>query len=169
MRVPWFEAGPALAAAGFSLRPDPDNPEARLGNIWTRPMIDSARYAFLPRLDAVTKPTVFADLHHLARHIERKRLAESGDRGLQLEDVEDLQFAGEPGLHRGVQIWLLDMANDREASLGYAWLRGDGREVLERVLLVARRDLAGQSAITCWARLSTTAQPAGITGGPPDG
>lgn len=139
MRRPWFEAGAALAAAGFSLKPDPNAPV--LGSIWTQPMIDLAAYAFLTRIDATTKPTVFPDLHHLARHIERRRLDAGLDRAIQLEEVEDLKFAGQPGLHTGVQVWLLDMAHEREASLGYAWLRGEGRERLEPVLRTARRDL----------------------------
>lgn len=139
MRPPWFEARAALAAGGFSLNPDPDAPV--VGSIWTQPMIDLAAYAFLTRIDATTKPTVFPDLHHLARHIERRRLDAGGDRSIQLEEVEDLQFAGQPGLHTGVQVWLLDMAHERETSLGYAWLKGEGRERLEPVLRTARRDL----------------------------
>jgi hypothetical protein len=145
MRRPWFEAGPALAAAGLSLTPDPDAPVT--GSIWTQPMIDLAAYAFLTRIDATTKPTAFPDLHHLARHIERRRLDAGADRSIQLEEVEDLQFAGQPGLHTGVQVWLLDMAHEREASLGYAWLKGDGRERLEPVLRTARRDLAGHQRL----------------------
>lgn len=78
MRPQWFEAGPALAAAGLSRLPDPAEPV--LGSIWTQPMIDDARYAFLTRIDATTKPTLFPDLHALARHIERRRTEETGDR-----------------------------------------------------------------------------------------
>lgn len=148
MPRPWFEAGPALAAAGFSLTPDPTQPVT--GCIWTCPMINHAPYAFLTRIDATTKPTIFPDIHGLARHIERRRLAEqsdgSGDRAIQLEEVEDLQFAGQPGLHRGVQVWLLDLAQDRDRSLGYAWLNGDGRERLEPALRTARRDLGQRAA-----------------------
>ena len=144
MRPPWFEARPALAAAGHSVFIDPAEPV--LGSIWTQPMINLASFAFLTRIDATTKPTVFPDLHHLARHIERRRLEEPGDRGLQLEEVDDLQFAGHPGLPTGVQVWLLDLANERERSLGYAWLRGEGRERLEPVLRTARRDLGGPQA-----------------------
>jgi hypothetical protein len=55
MRAPWFEAGPALAAAGFSLNPDPAAPV--VGSIWTQPMIDLASYALLTRIDATTRPT----------------------------------------------------------------------------------------------------------------
>lgn len=145
MRRPWFEARAALAAAGFPLTPDPDAPVT--GSIWTQPMINLASFAFLTRIDATTKPTVFPDLHHLARHIERKRLDAGADRAIQLEEVEDLQFAGQPGLHTGVQVWLLDMAHERERSLGYAWLRGEGRDRLEPFLRTARRDLAGHGSM----------------------
>lgn len=144
MRRPWFESGPALAAAGHAPTPPPLDGAATpaLGRIWTLPMIHDADFAFLTRIDATTKPTVCVDLHALARHIERRRLELAGDRAIQLEEVEDLQFANRPGLHRGVQIWLLDMAHEREASLGYAWLKGDGRDRLEPALRTARRDLA---------------------------
>ena len=118
MRRPWFEAGAALAAAGVSPNPDPNAPV--LGSIWTQPMISLETFAFLTRIDATTKPTVFPDLHHLARHIERRRLDAGADRAIQLEEVEDLQFAGHPGLHTGVQVWLLDMAHERERSRDYA-------------------------------------------------
>lgn len=144
MRPPWFEAAPALAAAGLPLSPDTAR-HAAVPTLWSHPMIDTARYAFLPRLDAVTKPFVFNDLSALARHIERAR-TQGGDPGLQLEEVEDLQFAGDPGLHRGVQVWLLDLANERERALGYAWLRGDGRDVLEPALRAARRHAARAAA-----------------------
>lgn len=143
MRPPWFEAGPALAAAGHTLchpRESGDHAPV-LGCIWKQPMINHAPFAFLTRIDATTKPTVFVDLHALARHIERRRLDATGDRAIQLEQVDDLQFAGEPGLHRGVQVWLLDLAHERDRSLGYAWLQGDGRDRLEPVLRTARRDL----------------------------
>jgi hypothetical protein len=144
MRPPWFEARVAIAAAGHAFTPDPDAPVT--GSIWTQPMINLASFAFLTRIDATTKPTVFPDLHHLARHIERKRLDAGADRAIQLEEVEDLQFAGQPGLHTGVQVWLLDMAHERELSLGYAWLKGDGRERLEPALRTARRDLGDRQA-----------------------
>ncbi|PZO07623.1 MAG: hypothetical protein DCF29_03740 [Alphaproteobacteria bacterium] len=130
MRRPWFEAGPALAAAGFSL-----TTAATRGSAWKHPMVDTALYAFLPRLDAVTKPFVFADIQGLARHIDRNSLGQA----LQLEEVEDLQFAGVEGLHRGVQVWRLDISNDREASQGYAWLKGRGRDVLDPAMREARR------------------------------
>lgn len=139
MRPPWFEAGPALAAAGHTPFP---LTAGRTGNIWTRPMVDTATYAFLPRIDAVTKPIVCADLMALARHIERKR----DGHGLQLEDVEDLEFAGQPGLHRGVKVTRLDLANEPEVCLGFAWLRGSGREVLEPALRAVLREAGQRSA-----------------------
>jgi hypothetical protein len=149
MRRPWFEAGPALAAAGHAPPPPPIGGAATPapGCIWTLPMIHDADFAFLTRINATTKPTVCADLHGLARHIERRRLALGGDRAIQLEEVEDLQFANRPGLHRGVQVWLLDMAHERETSLGYAWLKGEGRDRLEPALRTARRDLAASPSL----------------------
>ena len=151
MRRPWFEAGPALAAAGHAPPPPVGTaPMPALGCIWTLPMIHDADFAFLTRINATTKPTVCASLLGLARHIERRRLALGGDRALQLEEVEDLQFANRPGLHRGVQVWLLDMANERETSLGYAWLKGEGRDRLEPALRTARRELAADLFTGLW-------------------
>lgn len=146
MRRPWFESGPALAFTNHAPPPPVGAaPMPALGCIWTLPMIHDADFAFLTRIDPTTKPTVCADLHGLARHIERRRLALPGDRAIQLEEVEDLQFANRRGLHRGVQVWLLDMAHERETSLGYAWLKGEGRDRLEPALRTARRDLAGHN------------------------
>lgn len=130
MPRPWFECIPALAAAGHSL-----TLAATRGSAWTHPMVDTAQFAFLARLDPVTKPVVFSDIQSLARHIDRR----SENCALQLEEVEDLQFAGVDRLHRGVQVWRLDMCNDRDVSLGYAWLKGRGREMLDPALRDARR------------------------------
>lgn len=106
-------------------------------------MADLSRFAFLRRIDPVTKPIVFpGGLAELARFIERERKGAA----IQLEQVEDLEVRGSPDLHTGVQIWILDMDNARDRSLGYAWLDGAGREVLEPALLNARRSYgnAGQ-------------------------
>lgn len=128
MRRPWFEAGPALAAAGFSLNLDqPLHPVAR-----SLIMADKPNYAFLPRIDGVTRPIVQPDLLSLGRHIERRRNGQN----LQLIDVEDIEYDGE--IHAGVKVMLLDMANEPETCLGFAWLRGDGRTVLDPALRVAR-------------------------------
>jgi hypothetical protein len=119
MRRPWFESGPALAFTNHAPPPPAGTatPPA-LGCIWTLPMIDTcchpgegrgADFAFLTRIDATTKPTVWADLHGLARHIERRRLALPGDRAIQLEEVEDLQFAN----RRGLGIYPLRTCNEK--------------------------------------------------------
>lgn len=128
MRAPWVEAGPLLSAAGFdSTPPKPLHPVAR-----SLTMADKPNYAFLPRIDGVTRPIVQPDLLTLARHIERRRNRQN----LQLIDVEDIEYEGE--VHAGVKVMLLDMANEPEACLGFAWLRGDGRTVLDPALRVAR-------------------------------
>lgn len=79
-----------------------------------------------------TRPIVQPDLLALARHIERRR----NDQNLQLIDVEDIEYEGE--IYVGVKVILLDMANEPEACLGFAWLRGHGRTVLDPALRVAR-------------------------------
>lgn len=72
----------------------------------------------------------------LARHIERQR----NRQGLQLIDVEDIEYDGQ--IYGGVKVMLLDMANDPEACLGVAYLRGSGQEVLRPALRTARQQAA---------------------------
>lgn len=138
MRPPWVEAGPMLAAAGFDLAPiKPLHPLAR-----SLRMADSADFAFLPRLDAVTRPFVFPNCAALARHIERKR----DDRPMQLVDVEDIEIEGRSGLYTGVQVWTLLPDGSRDECLGWAWLNGQGRERLEPALRAVRRDVGQAEA-----------------------
>ena len=125
---PWIEAIPALSAHGFDSAPSkPVHPIAR-----SLIMADKPKYAFLTRIDGVTRPIVQPDLMALARHIERRRTGQN----LQLIDVEDVEYDGQ--IHAGVTVMLLDMVNEPEACLGFAWLRGDGRTVLDPALRVAR-------------------------------
>ncbi len=95
-----------------------------------RPPLPSARYVLLPKLDNVTKPKAFPTLAALAACIERER----GQQALHLVEVEDLEFRDVSGLHRGVQVWTLDLANEKDRLIGYAWLNGRGREALEPAL-----------------------------------
>jgi hypothetical protein len=128
MRRPWIEATALLAAAGFAATfVKPIHPVAR-----SLIMADTPNYAFLPRIDAVTRPVLCPDLMALARHIERQR----DGQGLQLIDVEDIEHDGQ--LYSGVKVMRLDMANEPEACLGFAYLRGSGRTVLEPALRAAR-------------------------------
>lgn len=137
MPRPFIEAAALLAAQGFCALPPARGSvfSSRSIVLPITPSGSAARFAFLPRIDAVTKPFVFDDLPALARHIERQRQGQT----MQLEDVEHLEFAGSPDLHHGVQVWALDMAGDRDRSLGYAWLDGRGRETLEGALRAARK------------------------------
>ena len=135
MRPPWSEAAVLLASAGFS-----SAPPKRI-HLITRSLImaDKPNYAFLPRIDAVTRPVVFPDLLSLARHIERGRTGQN----LQLIEVDDIEHEGQ--LHQGVKVMLLDMCNDPDRCLGFAWLRGEGRTVLDPALRVARLQMQGDA------------------------
>ena len=149
MRPPWIEATALVAAAGFALATDTTPPSP-----WSRLMSRNIDYAFLPRIDAVAKPTVVSSLARLAQLIEGKRFGQ----GIMLEEIEDLHARrrmatgdGPPapeGLRdRGVQVWALMLDGSRDRSLGFAWLRGGGREDLQRALTYAGlrarcRDLA---------------------------
>jgi len=135
---PWIEASAMLAAADVAdVVIKPIHPLDR-----SLRMADSADFAFLPRLDAVTHPFVFADVASMARHIERKRAG----RPLQLEDVEDIEIEGRPGLYVGVQVWSLLPDGSRDECLGWAWLNGKGRDRLEPALRAVRRDVAHAEA-----------------------
>lgn len=135
---PHFEARPYLAAHG--LVPGPPAPLVHpfIQALTRSPaMADIADYALIERLDAVTKPTVFGTVARLAVHIEGLRKG----RPLELADVEDIEIPGLPGLYVGVQIWTLDMSNGRDVCLGWAWLKGQGRDRLEPALRAVRRDI----------------------------
>jgi hypothetical protein len=137
MRPPWSEAAALMGAAGFSPPPAHYRP-----SIWSRYAMQPAPFALLPRIDAVTRPIVFADLNALAAHIERGR----GQQGLELVEVEDLHFlwraegggrgvdAPPPGSDRGVQVWTRLIDGGRDRCLGWAWLNGGGLETLQAAL-----------------------------------
>lgn len=136
MRPPWSEAIPLLASAGFAGGPPP-KPETP----WSRLMKDQIDYAFLTRVDAVARPVAFPSIEKLAAHIERRRQ----DRTIILEEIEDIHErrrmaqgdspSAPRGLRdRGVQIFTLLPDGSRDRSLGFAWLRGGGRERLQDAL-----------------------------------
>lgn len=101
-----------------------------------------APFALLPRMDAVTRPIVFADLPAMASHIERGRCGQ----GLELVEIADLhhQWRAEGGgegvdapegvTDRGVQIWTTDLSGGRDRCIGWAWLNGGGMERLRDAL-----------------------------------
>lgn len=138
MRPPWFEAAPALAAAGFEIVPiQPVHPFTR-----SLRMIGLVPFAFAEKLSTDCKPRAFSSATTLANHIEDLRLG----RAIELVDVEDIEIAGQPGLYLGVQIFTLDAGNGRDECLGYAWLGGKGRDRLEPALRAVRRDV-GRKAV----------------------
>ncbi|RZJ19095.1 MAG: hypothetical protein EON91_02560 [Brevundimonas sp.] len=122
MRGPHIDAAALLAAHGHSAAPITFRKGLR--------MADTVRFALLPRLDATVKPVVFPDIHALARKIQRER----GLQALDMTEIEDLELAGRPDAHRGVQIYTLDDGNNRDRFLGYAWLDGGGLETLKSAL-----------------------------------
>lgn len=104
-------------------------------------MAQSVDFAFLTRVDAVAKPTVVSSLDRLAEIIEGRRHGQT----IHLEEIEDLHErrrmavgdspAAPDGLRdRGVQIWTLLLDGSRDRSLGFAWLKGGGREELQQAL-----------------------------------
>lgn len=128
MRPPFIEARTLLAAHGHRLAPiDP-----RPFTIRSIPM--TARFALLPRVDAVTLPVVFDDLDALARSIERRRQGQP----IELVDVEEFDRPGDAHTRRVVQVWTLDLGNARDRMIGFAWLEDRGEEALKPALRRAR-------------------------------
>ncbi|VDC51410.1 hypothetical protein [Brevundimonas mediterranea] len=130
MNRPWFEAAPALAAAGV--------PDDRIPVTPMKANLMSADYALLPRIDTVTKPRVFPSLDALAASIERQRQGQS----LFLEEVQDLQPLGAADQVRAVKVWTTDCDGRQDRMIGFAYLKGAGRELLEWALRLARRPAA---------------------------
>ena len=136
MRPPWIEAAALLGAHGHAAPVDltPLTP-------WRRLMNQRIDYAFLARIDAVARPTVVGSLDRLAQLIESRRHGQA----IVLEEVDDLHArrsmatgdsppAPEGLRDRGVQIWTQLIDGTRDRSLGFAWLKGGGREELQQAL-----------------------------------
>lgn len=132
MRPQWSEASVLLASAGFAAGPlpKPDTP-------WKRLMKQQIDFAFLARVDSVAIPVAFPSLDKLAAYVERQRR----DRTIVLEEIEDIHErrrmvigdsprAPEGVRDRGVQIFTLLPDGSRDRSLGFAWLKGGGREAM---------------------------------------
>jgi len=126
MPRPHVEAVALLAAAGFRIPADP-TPTRRC---WRKPMAADIRFALIPSDSPHAKPRAFPDIDGLARCVQRER----GLDGLDLVEIEDLEFQGSPARCRGVQIWTTDAGNDRDRMLGYAWLDGRGMDALMAAL-----------------------------------
>ncbi|WP_374578323.1 hypothetical protein [Phenylobacterium sp.] len=95
---------------------------------------DRIDYALLRRPDrALDKPVAFASLAELARAIHRARAG----RAIQLLNVA-LQLRGEPTPRRGVSVWTLADDGARCAYIGWAWLNGGDRHVLQGALFAAQ-------------------------------
>lgn len=135
---PFIDGAVLLTAHGFPAPAPRNQSGARRALQRRKPDMPRFPYVLLPRLDATTKPYGFTALADLANHIERQR----GDQSLQIEDVETLEFRDVPGLHDGVEIWTLDLDGSRDRLIGYAWLSGKGRDVLQPALYAARRGRA---------------------------
>ena len=135
---PWIEATALLAAAGFSTAPIKLSPDLETD-------MRHPRYALLPKLNATSELVSFDTLDALADHIEGMRFGQ----GLQLKTIDNLrQQAFENGgrhLHlsrgrdRGLQVFTTMLDGELDRSLGFAWLNGQGHEVLQQALSAAAR------------------------------
>ncbi len=133
MRPPWSEAAVLLAVHNFT-PPPTDGPRRR--SLWSLKPMPRKPFALFRKADATDpNPSEFDTLAQLAARIERKR----ADRAIQLEEVENLEFQGDRRLHVGVQVWALDMANEKDELIGLAWLDGKGRSPLDAALRRVRQ------------------------------
>lgn len=141
MARPWSEAAALLAFTDCHPGAGRDGPIPPPRSIWSRLMSQSIDYAFLPRIDDVSRPTVCHSLDSLARHVDRLRRGQ----GILIEEIEDIRArrhiacgdaapapAGQRD--RGVQIFALCLDGTRDRSLGFAWLKGGGREAIQAAL-----------------------------------
>lgn len=134
MRRPRIDAVALLAAHGFqtaaqlAAESPVSAPVHVFRNYFRRPaMAEGTRYALVREPDnSIAKPSVFGDLHHLARAIHRDR------NGAPIQMVEsDLLFQGEETPRKGVNVWTLDpFSMDRKDFLGWAYLNGGDRFLL---------------------------------------
>jgi len=126
MPRPHVEAVALLASAGFRF-PEETAPTRRR---WRKPMAADIRFALIPSDSPHAKPKAFPDIDGLARCVQRER----GLDGLEMVEIDDLEFQGSAAPCRGVQIWTTDAGNDRDRMLGFAWMDGRGMEALKAAL-----------------------------------
>lgn len=97
-----------------------------------------ARFAFITRLDSLTKPFVYRDGPALARSIHRRRAGAA----IEVRDTHDLREAGARRLNLilprdrvcpGVQV-LLIQHGDPIATLGWIWADGAEAEAVRRLI-----------------------------------
>lgn len=86
-------------------------------------------FALVPDARPGTKPTVYRSAEDLARRIHRERAGQA----LQLKD-DRLLVRSEPAPRRVVAVYGLDQVGGRTRFIGYAWLKGQGREALQAAL-----------------------------------
>lgn len=115
-------AGPCITAVGA--RRDVSRPS----------LSDRIDFALLRRPErALDKPVAFTSIAELARAIHRARAG----RPIHLLNVS-LQMRGETAPRLGVSIWTLTAEGDRHDYLGWAWLDGGDRHVLQGALFAAQ-------------------------------
>lgn len=136
MRPPWIETHALLGAHGFAVATDLRPPSP-----WRTLMAQSIDYAFLSRIDAVARPTIVGSLDRLAQLIEDRRHGQP----IMLEEIDGLHArrrmatgdsppAPEGLRDRGVQVWTQLLDGSRDRSIGFAWLKGGGRDDLQQAL-----------------------------------
>lgn len=86
-------------------------------------------FALVPDARPGTKPTVYRSLDDLVRRIHRDRAGQA----LQLND-DRLFVRSEAAPRKVVAVYGLDQVGGRTRFIGYAWLKGQGREALQAAL-----------------------------------
>lgn len=117
----------------------------RLGPVCTaalieigRPLMVQTDYAlYRPTANPGAKPTAFASLAKLAARIH----ADRSDDALELRD-DRMMVRGQPEPLAVVKIYARNETSDRFRVIGWAWLRGAGRDRLAAALADERPEMA---------------------------
>lgn len=123
MRRPFIEATALLAAHGHPV------PPPRPVSPWSFRMSDAQYALIIPGGGAKPRLRPHADLTRLAQGVQRLR----GQQAIQCVDAE-IPFDDVEAPRHGVSIFSLSETGEQNGFLGWAYLNGKGREVLEGAL-----------------------------------
>ncbi|WP_292052070.1 MULTISPECIES: hypothetical protein [unclassified Brevundimonas] len=100
------------------------------------------RFALLPSLAPGARATVFATLEAMESSIHRRRDGQA----IELSEIEDVETTHRSDISRVIEIWALDVGNDRDRLIGFAYLAEKGRAALEAALHKTRNAYAQVAA-----------------------
>lgn len=140
MRPPWIEAAALLAAHGHAV------PSSDLYKRRKPPMPSEARYVLFTHPErADIRPRVFPDLRRLAAHVHQQRKGAA----IELQDAP-LELDGDAAPRPGVSVWTLSDLGERRCFMGWCYIDGQKRPVLEAALAALRPTTNARPSLS-WA------------------